>query len=237
MLIFDGRASRVMIKAIKFCLEHKIVLPCLPPLATHILQSLDVGILAPLAALYKKGVRERSHFLIDYSIDKVDFLEIYKVARAGAITESNISKARKAVGQGSEKEDSRRCTEEKRYSLDVNVIFNPKAYANTQNLKGWVKNQFKYGAPFSLFDMEPRLLVLNAFEPYKKSRKQEEKEANNLVDEFKKLNTTISVIPGGCTGYIQPLDVSINNIIDNIVKQCEEDYYDANLDEYADSKC
>jgi hypothetical protein len=98
MLIVDGHASHVTTKAIKFCLNHKIVLLCLPPHTTHILQPLDVGIFAALAALYKKGVRERSRFLINYSIDKVDFLEIYKIARAGAITESNISKAWKAVG-------------------------------------------------------------------------------------------------------------------------------------------
>jgi hypothetical protein len=79
-------------------------------------------------------------------------------------------------------------------------------------------------------------LVLDAFEPHKKSRKQEEKEAGDLVDEFKKLNTTISVIPGGCTGYIQPLDVSINKIVKNIIKQCEEDHYDVNPNEYANSK-
>jgi hypothetical protein len=138
--------------------------------------------------------------------------------------------------KGSEKGDSRRRIEEKRYASDVNVIFNPKAYANTQNLKGWVKNQFKWGTPFSPSDMEPRLLVLDAFEPHKKSKKQEEKEVDSLVDEFKKLNTTISVIPGGCTGYIQPLDVSINKIIKNIIKQCEEDHYDTNPDEYAESK-
>jgi hypothetical protein len=93
MLIVDGYTSHVTTKAIKFCLEHKIVLLYLPPHTTHILQPLDVRIFALLAALYKKGVRERSRFLIDYSINKVDFLEIYKVARAGAITELNIFKA------------------------------------------------------------------------------------------------------------------------------------------------
>jgi hypothetical protein len=97
MLIVNGHASYVTTKAIKFCLDYKIVLLCLPPHSTHILQLLDVRIFAALAALYKKGVCERSRFLIDYSIDKVDFLEIYKRARAGAITESNISKAWKAV--------------------------------------------------------------------------------------------------------------------------------------------
>jgi hypothetical protein len=79
-------------------------------------------------------------------------------------------------------------------------------------------------------------LVLDAFEPYKKSRKQEEKEADSLVDKFKKLNTTISVILSSCTSYIQPLDVSFNKIIKNIIKQYKEDYYDANPNKYANSK-
>jgi hypothetical protein len=79
-------------------------------------------------------------------------------------------------------------------------------------------------------------LVLNAFEPYKKSKKQEEKEVNSLVDKFKMLNTTIFIILKSCTSYIQPLDVFINKIIKNIIKQCKEDYYNANLNKYAKSK-
>jgi hypothetical protein len=93
LLIVDGHASYVTTKAIKFCLAYKIVFLCLPLHATHILQLLDVRIFAPLAALYKKGVRERLWFLINYSIDKVDFLEIYSLACKEAFRESNISKA------------------------------------------------------------------------------------------------------------------------------------------------
>jgi hypothetical protein len=37
--------------------------------------------------------------------------------------------------KGSEVGDSCRCAEEKRYSKEVIVIFNAKAYANTENLK------------------------------------------------------------------------------------------------------
>jgi hypothetical protein len=37
------------------------------------------------------------------------------------------------------------------------------------------------------------------------------------VNEFKKLNTTISVIPGGCSSYIQPLDVSINKMMKSLI--------------------
>lgn len=57
-----------------------------------------------------------------------------------------------------------------------------------------------------------------------------------MFDEFKKLNTAISVIPRGCTSYIQPLDVSINKIMKNIIKQYEEDHYNANPEEYDESK-
>jgi hypothetical protein len=57
--------------------------------------------------------------------------------------------------KGSEVGDSRRCAEEKRYSKDVNVIFNAKAYANTKNLKAWVKQQFKWRSLYSPSDNEP----------------------------------------------------------------------------------
>ena len=65
--------------------------------------------------------------------------------------------------------------------------------------------------------MEPQLLVLNAFAPYKKSTKRDKEEVEDLVDEFKKLNTTISIILRGCTSYVQLLDVSINKIIKSII--------------------
>jgi hypothetical protein len=77
---------------------------------------------------------------------------------------------------------------------------------------------------------------LDAFAPHKKSTKKDKIEVRDLVDEFKKLNTTISVIPGGCTGYVQPLDVSINKIMKSIIQQCEEDHYDANPEEYSEGK-
>ena len=65
--------------------------------------------------------------------------------------------------------------------------------------------------------MELQLLILNAFAPYKKSTKMDKEEVEDLVDEFKKLNTTISIILKGCTSYIQLLDVSINKIIKSII--------------------
>jgi hypothetical protein len=84
--------------------------------------------------------------------------------------------------------------------------------------------------------MEPRLLVLNAFELYKKSKKKGEEEVEDLVDEFKKLNTTISIIPRECTSYIQPLNVSVNKIMKDIIQQCEEDHYNAYAEDWDEGK-
>ena len=56
LLIIDGYASHVTTKAIRFCLSKNIILLCLPAHSTHILQPLNVGIFAALAALYQKGV-------------------------------------------------------------------------------------------------------------------------------------------------------------------------------------
>jgi hypothetical protein len=98
LLILDGHASHISTAAIRFCIASKIVLLCLPPYTTHLLQPLDVGIFAPLANAYKAGVRERSKYIVSYSIDKIDFLEIYGTARDKAITPVNIEKAWKAVG-------------------------------------------------------------------------------------------------------------------------------------------
>jgi hypothetical protein len=52
-----------------------------------------------------------------------------------------------------------------------------------------------------LTNIELQLIVLDVFATYKKSTKKDEKEAKDLVNEFEKLNTTISVIPRGCTSY------------------------------------
>jgi hypothetical protein len=77
---------------------------------------------------------------------------------------------------------------------------------------------------------------LRCFRTNKKSTKKDEKEAEELVNEFKKLNTTISVILGGCTGYIQLLDVSVNKVMKSFIRQYEEDHYDANLGDWDEGK-
>ena len=52
LLIIDGHDSHVTVEAIQFCVSHDIVLVCLPPYATHLLQPLDVGVFLPLSTYY-----------------------------------------------------------------------------------------------------------------------------------------------------------------------------------------
>ena len=46
--ILDGHASHFSWEFLSFCLEHNMLVLCLPPHSTHILQPLDVGLFSPL---------------------------------------------------------------------------------------------------------------------------------------------------------------------------------------------
>ena len=92
ILIVDGHASHITTAAIKFCIDQKIIVFCLPPHSTHLLQPLDVAIFRQLALSYKQGLSNRGFLNPSYSIDKLDFLEIYLKARE-AITPIRIERA------------------------------------------------------------------------------------------------------------------------------------------------
>lgn len=98
MLCLDGHTLHVSTEVIEFCLARKIILLYLPAHTTHVLQPLDVGIFAPLAIAYKNHVHRTTLFGASYSIDKVDFLELYGRARSEAITPINIRKAWEKIG-------------------------------------------------------------------------------------------------------------------------------------------
>ena len=93
MLLFDGHASHITNEAIQFCIKKKIIVLCLPPHSTHMLQPLDVGVFSPLSNAYKSGIHNLTRLSAIYSIDKVDFLEVYHQARKDAITSENVKSA------------------------------------------------------------------------------------------------------------------------------------------------
>ena len=114
-----------------------------------------------------------------------------------------------------------------KYPKGIYVIFNKKAYANRENLKHQAREEYKWHGAYSPLEREPRLLVLDAFLAHKKSA-DEVKAQDDFVAELKKINTTISMVPPGGTGYVQVYDGFANKKIKELISKREELYYDLN---------
>jgi hypothetical protein len=98
ILIVDGHDSHLTTKEIQYCLDSNIILLCLPPHATHMLQPLDVGCFGPLAQAYKGMITDAYTFGATYNIDKCQFLEIWHAAREKALTSKNITSSWQKCG-------------------------------------------------------------------------------------------------------------------------------------------
>jgi hypothetical protein len=134
------------------------------------------------------------------------------------------------IFHGVEKGDSRRREEEKRYSPDVKVLWNPKTYANEGTMLYWLKHMWRTSPGCSVYvytrEQEP-CLVLDAFKAHLTPK---------IAGTLKSQRTTISVIPGGCTGYIQPLDVSLNKPLKDLIQEEQDDHYDCYINEWESGK-
>ena len=62
--------------------------------------------------------------------------------------------------------DKHRIAEVKQYHPDVIVVWNQKAYSNTQEVLWWIKHQYASAHDYPLSDREPRFLCLDAFSPH-----------------------------------------------------------------------
>jgi DDE superfamily endonuclease len=98
LLLMDGHQSHITNEALRFCIASKIIVLCLPAHTTHLLQPLDVGPFRPLAIAYKTGIQERGYLNPVYSVDKLEFLEVYKTARLRGISKENIQKGWRNAG-------------------------------------------------------------------------------------------------------------------------------------------
>ncbi|XP_033220991.1 uncharacterized protein LOC117175391 [Belonocnema kinseyi] len=79
LLVFDGHKSHINLELHEFCVEKRILLICLPPNATHILQPCNVGIFRPLNVEWRKVVRNHQARSIQ-SITKVNFAPLFHEA-------------------------------------------------------------------------------------------------------------------------------------------------------------
>ena len=98
-------------------------------------------------------------------------------------------------------------TERRVYDPRVIVKFNPKDYANSFNIVEWLDEQI-----VPVLENQPTLLALDLFGAHKTAE---------VLDTFRANDITVSIIPGGCTSLVQPLDVSINRPFKDILKVCD----------------
>ena len=80
-----------------WCEAHGIIVFCLPPHSTHLLQPLDVGLFGPLQQHYRKAV-EGFFLTTSHGINRDIFFLLYKQARVKTYTVENIKAAFKVTG-------------------------------------------------------------------------------------------------------------------------------------------
>ena len=81
----------------QYCLEYSIIMLCLPPYSSHLLQPLDSGCFSVLSRSYGKLVEELISLGVNH-IDKQEFISLYQKARVEALNENNIRSGFAAIG-------------------------------------------------------------------------------------------------------------------------------------------
>jgi hypothetical protein len=131
------------------------------------------------------------------------------------------------IFHGAEVGDSRRRVEEREYHQDVVTLYNPTAWATSKTMLYWIQHDYRLCSPFGVRDIEPKLLAIDAFRAHN---------TTEVMAAFKKLKTTVSLIPGGCTGFVQVLDVALNKPMKMLIAQEADDHYDAHIEQWTAGK-
>nr|UUG47255.1 ORF42 [Bracoviriform inaniti] len=122
LVLFDGHKSHINMELHLFCMEHKLLLYCLYPNATHIIQPCDVGIFRPLKIEWKKIVAKHSQSTTQ-SITKFNFAPLFQTAFEKAITPRIIQNAFAACGLyplNPSRVDYSKCISTRRKNLSCN---------------------------------------------------------------------------------------------------------------------
>ena len=97
LLIIDGHESHCSVEFQDRCKEKNIILLCMPPHSSHLLQPLDVACFSLLKRAYGDAVstlaRDRTHY-----ISKDNFLPAFKTAFEQSIIRTNISAGFRGAG-------------------------------------------------------------------------------------------------------------------------------------------
>ncbi|MDP1994524.1 MAG: transposase [Ignavibacteria bacterium] len=97
LLILDGHSSHATPEFDYYCQSQRIIVLCMPPHSSHMLQPLDVACFSVLKRSYGRLVERKMSSGVNY-IDKNEFLPMFKQARAEALHEDNIKSGFSATG-------------------------------------------------------------------------------------------------------------------------------------------
>lgn len=97
LLLFDGYKAHISLSLIEFAEANDIILFCLPPNSTHLLQPLDVSVFGPLKAGWKRVASTFTHFS-GRTVNNYNFARLFKIAWNTSITPSIIAAGFKRAG-------------------------------------------------------------------------------------------------------------------------------------------
>ena len=98
LLICDGHGSHTQPELFQMALQHKVYVLFFPAHGTHLLQPLDLVPFANLKKRYREQLRELARHLCGSSVQKRQFLILYKQAKIKALTPRAIRGGFRAAG-------------------------------------------------------------------------------------------------------------------------------------------
>ena len=99
LLVFDGHGSHITYEFVEYCIQHNILLLCLPSHSTHLLQPLDVGLFGPYQHFYRLEVDKYMRSGQNrQGIKKATFIPFLAEAREQTFLRSTIQQAFAATG-------------------------------------------------------------------------------------------------------------------------------------------
>ncbi|CAF4384638.1 unnamed protein product, partial [Rotaria sp. Silwood2] len=102
--------------------------------------------------------------------------------------------------------------ERQKYAKDVYVIFTPKSVINGQSMNIYCKKWLE-----KVSDGHPKLLIIDSANSHLKPE---------IIQNLRKENVVVSIIPKGCTQYLQLLDTSVFSVFKNHYQAAANEYID-----------
>ena len=90
VLFLDGHTSHINIAVAQFCFDHDIILYCLPPHASHILQPLDVSVFGPMKKKWNDSLEAFKKEYKGLSMSRTHFFPVFDKCWKNSTSADNV---------------------------------------------------------------------------------------------------------------------------------------------------